>query len=411
MAKKIIKLTKEDLSKIVKDIAKKVVEKGESKCYAKTLQDEELTEGVTYLHQRVTGLPCDIIVDCGKTYEYYNHPLCLYVVKGNNVYPVDIARSATSPFEIPSEVLMFIEENYDSLCAFANMEIDGPDFFDIIESYKNRHTHVNVLGCGTVNNNHVLREENVLRNDDLMEYAKLGKQYTGLNVDIFVDDGEAYKRNKHPLWIYVRNGYSNTDSFFPVVVSKTPFVPSHISKDDINIQEDDLEAVMVFVSINALLLRDFADEKVEHMDFYKICKPVIYDIKKASRGISLDESAALALNYGEYDSPQQTYGEIDEMARINMKETGNCFFPFDSWELKIWSNDHEPAHFHIIKDGWDVSFDIENGSLIEIKAQGQKQSILDYMSQNVCSWLDSKCFIQPKLTNRENARITWEQLH
>ena len=274
-----------------------------------------------------------------------------------------------------------------------------------------RKSIVNVLGCGTVNNNHVLREENVLRNDDLMEYAKLGKQYTGLNVDVFVDDGEAYKRNKHPLWIYVRNGYSNIDSFFPVVVSKTPFVPSHISKDDINIQEDDLEAVMVFVSINALLLRDFADEKVEHMDFYKICKPVIYDIKKASRGISLDESAALALNYGEYDSPQQTYGEIDEMARINMKETGNCFFPFDSWELKIWSNDHEPAHFHIIKDGWDVSFDIENGSLIEIKAQGQKQSILDYMSQNVCSWLDSKCFIQPKLTNRENARITWEQLH
>lgn len=102
---------------------------------------------------------------------------------------------------------------------------------------------------------------------------------------------------------------------------------------------------------------------------------------------------------------------ITEIARINMKETGSCFFPFDSWELKIWSNDHEPAHFHIIKDGWDVSFDIENGSLIEIKAQGQKQSILDYMSQNVCSWLDSKCFIQPKLTNRENARITWEQLH
>ena len=148
-------------------------------------------------------------------------------------------------------------------------------------------------GIGIVNNNHVLREENVLRNDDLMEYAKLGKQYTGLNVDIFVDDGEAYKRNKHPLWIYVRNGYSNTDSFFPVVVSKTPFVPSHISKDDINIQEADLEAVMVFVSINALLLRDFANEKVEHMDFYKICKPVIYDIKKTSGGMSLDEMATL----------------------------------------------------------------------------------------------------------------------
>jgi hypothetical protein len=109
--------------------------------YAKTLQDEELTEGVTYLHQRDTGLPCDIIVDCGKTYEYYNHPLCLYVVNGNNVYPVDIVKDTTSSLEIPSEIIMFIKDNYDSLCAFANMEIDGPEFFDIIESYKNNHTY------------------------------------------------------------------------------------------------------------------------------------------------------------------------------------------------------------------------------------------------------------------------------
>jgi hypothetical protein len=101
--------------------------------YAQTLQDEELTEGVTYLHQRDTGLPCDIIVDCGKTYEYYNHPLCLYIVNGNNVYPVDIVKETTSSLEIPSEIIMFIKDNYDSLCAFVNMEIDGPEFFDIIE--------------------------------------------------------------------------------------------------------------------------------------------------------------------------------------------------------------------------------------------------------------------------------------
>ena len=31
---------------------------------------------------------------------------------------------------------MFIQDNYNALCAFANMEIDGPDFFDIIKGYK-----------------------------------------------------------------------------------------------------------------------------------------------------------------------------------------------------------------------------------------------------------------------------------
>ena len=61
--------------------------------------------------------------------------------------------------------------------------------------------------------------------------------------------------------------------------------------------------------------------------------------------------------------------------------------------------------------GRDASSDIENGSLIEIKAQGQKQSILGYMSQNVNSWLDSKCFAQPRLTNRGNALLQREQLH
>ena len=47
--------------------------------------------------------------------------------------PVDIVKDATSSLEIPSEIIKFIKDNYDSLCAFANMEIDGPEFFDIIE--------------------------------------------------------------------------------------------------------------------------------------------------------------------------------------------------------------------------------------------------------------------------------------
>ncbi len=139
-----------------------------------------------------------------------------------------------------------------------------------------------------------------------------------------------------------------------------------------------------------------AKKKVRRINESQLRGIVHESIKRA-----LNENVAFALSYD----------EIDEMARINKKEAGNCLFPFDSWEIKIWSNDHEPAHFHIIKEGWDVSFDIENGSLIEIKAQGQKQSVLDYMSQNVGSWLDSKCFAQPKLTNRENARLQWEQLH
>ena len=61
--------------------------------YASTLQNEELTEGVTYRYAKNTGLPFDIIVDCGRTYEYYGHPLCLYIVNGDNVMPINITKN------------------------------------------------------------------------------------------------------------------------------------------------------------------------------------------------------------------------------------------------------------------------------------------------------------------------------
>lgn len=121
---------------ISEEIDKHLVSNAITDNYAKTLQDDELTEGVTYLHKRDTGLSRDIIVDCGKTHKYYNHPLCLYIVSGNDVFPVNIIRDTTSLHGVPSDILMFIKDNYDALCSFANMEIDGPYFFDIIESYK-----------------------------------------------------------------------------------------------------------------------------------------------------------------------------------------------------------------------------------------------------------------------------------
>lgn len=103
--------------------------------------------------------------------------------------------------------------------------------------------------------------------------------------------------------------------------------------------------------------------------------------------------------------------KIVETARINKNEIGKCLFAYNSWELKIWSNDHNPPNFHIIKDGWDVSFRIDNGKEVEIKTKGNNKSIYDYMRANVEAWLESKCSIQPKLTNKENAMLTWYQHH
>lgn len=106
--------------------------------FATKLTDNELTDCVTYLWQKDTGLPCDIIVDCGKNYEFYNHPLCLYVVQGDSVKPILITKDSKK-FEgsEPEEVVSFIKANYCYLRAFANNRIGASKFFEKIEEYKN----------------------------------------------------------------------------------------------------------------------------------------------------------------------------------------------------------------------------------------------------------------------------------
>lgn len=104
-------------------------------------------------------------------------------------------------------------------------------------------------------------------------------------------------------------------------------------------------------------------------------------------------------------------GMITEMARINKNETGRSIFPYEAWEVKIWSTDHNPPHFHIIKEGWDVSFTINDGELLMVKSRGANKGIYDYMCKNVKRWLSSTCSAQRKLTNQENALLHWDSLH
>ena len=111
----------------------------------------------------------------------------------------------------------------------------------------------------------------LLADDELMEYARLWPIKTGIMLDIFVDDGKAYKRWGHPLWVYVRNGYGGENNFFHVNVSDRPTAPNI----KYNINKLDLEAVLHFIRINAKLLDDFANERIEHAEFYSLCKPVI----------------------------------------------------------------------------------------------------------------------------------------
>ena len=64
------------------------------------------------------------------------------------------------------------------------------------------------------------------------------------------------------------------------------------------------------------------------------------------------------------DIPQNE--PLIEKARINMKESGSEIFPFENWVLQIWSNDHNPPHFHVKCDGWDICCSIDDGRILEV---------------------------------------------
>lgn len=100
-----------------------------------------------------------------------------------------------------------------------------------------------------------------------------------------------------------------------------------------------------------------------------------------------------------------------EMARINLKEVGSVPFPTNKFEIKIWSNDHNSPHFHVICEGWNILFTIEDGRELEVKNIGSHSSTYNYIVKNIPIWLDMPCKIAPKISNRENAFIQWQQLH
>lgn len=144
------------------------------------------------------------------------------------------------------------------------------------------------------------------------------------------------------------------------------------------------------------------NKKVVQITESQLCNVVQKTVNKiVKEGLALSDSDVYPMD----DS------QIVEMSRINKKESGNSQFPCEAWEVKIWSNDHDPAHFHILKDGWDVSFLIQNGDVLGVKSVGKKSGIYKYMVENVKEWLSNPCSAQPKLTNQENAQLQWDQLH
>ena len=104
---------------------------------------------------------------------------------------------------------------------------------------------------------------------------------------------------------------------------------------------------------------------------------------------------------------------VQEMARVNIGETE--LFPYDSYELRIYGNDHNPPHFHIksLQEKYHITVKIDTGELYEIKStgrRGRKDKFTDVVKMAKL-WLDSKPAAPEESvfpTNRMKLEITWK---
>ena len=102
--------------------------------------------------------------------------------------------------------------------------------------------------------------------DELMEYMWLKPKETGLNVDVFVDDGGSYKLHRHKLVLFVRNGYNKTDEdFIPISIERNPQIMKR--NLPIKILSNDLLDVKNFIKRNLRNLYSLANRQISQIEF------------------------------------------------------------------------------------------------------------------------------------------------
>lgn len=104
---------------------------------------------------------------------------------------------------------------------------------------------------------------------------------------------------------------------------------------------------------------------------------------------------------------------ILEMAQINTEDSSNSYFPWNKFKLYIYSNEHEPPHFHIINKqyGWDIRVDAITGDLVGVKKYGnrRKQDKFVDIIRDAKSWLKEPS-ADPDYEGKNNAdvvRLHW----
>lgn len=97
------------------------------------------------------------------------------------------------------------------------------------------------------------------------------------------------------------------------------------------------------------------------------------------------------------------------MARVNCDEFYGLF-PENKFDIKVRSNDHYPPHFHVLSQGWNISFYIETGELYRYNEIGKDRHLASYIIKNIKEWLKSKSARYPDKTNHDVVLELWNEI-
>ena len=86
-------------------------------------------------------------------------------------------------------------------------------------------------------------------------------------MDIFLDDGGAYKRNNHPLLVYMQNDYGNVAEVLPIEVEASS--QNNLPNTPMGISFADYQKILEFISINKNLIKQLADSRISHLYFFR----------------------------------------------------------------------------------------------------------------------------------------------
>lgn len=302
---KAIKITKRELTEIIKRVVNEVFENSN---YASKLSDSEL-EDFTYLSKTDTSLPYEIFVDSGQGYKRNRHPLCLYIVHGQNLIPVTVSETPICYGRVEKSKIIkdFVKRNYWALRQYADMEISSPEFYDSIDA--------------------------TLAQSMLNEMGNYYFQDTGLPVIVWVDETQAYKRSPHNKSYRMKfqqdKDLKDQHSWMPLML---PSLEIH-ENDKIppcKISKDEVDLVIKWAKLNIQGLMLLKDAKISGKDFKRDYMVDVNGVKVVTTHLDKIPS------YKEISDERYGYKIVkSDDGKYNLKNENGYFISPNTWFDKV----------------------------------------------------------------------------